>query len=153
MDLLQEFNKKYLGQSDYDPTAASLSKSFYDEYLSLSAVGNDIRPTTASPWPPSPLDLLRSSFGKPSANHSFVQDACFETSFVLVLKSGLFEPADILALHRCHPLLSHLLCVLAYTSAATTFSGSPGTTLTGTSSSHWTTIKLTHSLCASSTIT
>jgi hypothetical protein len=37
MDLLREFNKKYLGQSDYDPTAASLGKSFYDDYLSLSA--------------------------------------------------------------------------------------------------------------------
>jgi hypothetical protein len=114
MDLLREFNKKYLGQSDYDPTAASLGKSFYDKYLSLSAVGNDIRPTTASPRPPSPRDLLRSSFGKTSANHSFVQEACFETSFVIVLKSGFFEPADILALHRCHPLLSHLLCACVH---------------------------------------
>jgi hypothetical protein len=53
--------------------------------------------------------LCRSSFGKPSANHSFVQDACFEILYVLVLKSGFFEPADILTLHRCHPLLSYLL--------------------------------------------
>jgi hypothetical protein len=80
MDLLREFNKKYLGQPDYDLAAAFLGKSFYDKYLSLSAVGNDIRPTTALPQPPSPRVLLRSSFGKPSANHSFVQDACFETS-------------------------------------------------------------------------
>jgi hypothetical protein len=58
MDLLREFNKKYLGQSDYDPTVASLGKSFYDEYQSLSAVGNDIHPnTTSSPWPPSPRNL------------------------------------------------------------------------------------------------
>ncbi len=114
MELLREFNKKYLGQSDYDPTAATLGKSFYDKYLSLSAVGNDIRSTTASPRPLSPRVLLRSSFGKPSANHSFVQDACFETSFGLVLKSGIFEPADILALHRCHPLLSHLLCACVH---------------------------------------
>ena len=114
MNLLREFNKKYLGQSDYDPTAASLGKSFYDDYLSLSAVGNDIRSTTTSPRPPSPRVLLRSSFGKPSTNHSFVQDACFETSFVLVLKSGFFEPADILALHSCHALLSHLLCACVH---------------------------------------
>jgi hypothetical protein len=81
MDLLWEFNKKYLGQSDYNPTAASLGKSFYDEYLSLSAIGNDIFPNaTSSPQPPSPCDLLQSSFGKPSASHSFVQDACFKTS-------------------------------------------------------------------------
>ena len=29
MDLLFVFNKNYLEQSDYDPTAASLSESFY----------------------------------------------------------------------------------------------------------------------------
>jgi hypothetical protein len=111
MDLLREFNKKYLSQSDLDPTIASLGKSFYDAYLSLSAIGNDIRPNATSlPRPPSPRDLLHSSFGKPSASHSFVQDACFETSYVLVLKSGFFEPADILALHRCQHILSHLLC-------------------------------------------
>jgi hypothetical protein len=114
MDVLREFNKKYLGQSDYDPAAAFLSKSFYDKYLPLSAIGNDIRPTTALPRRPLPRVLLRSSFGKPSENHSFVQDACFETSYVLILKSGFFEPADILVLHRCHPLLSHLLCACVH---------------------------------------
>jgi hypothetical protein len=76
MDLLREFNKKYLGQSDYDPTAASLGKSFYDAYLLLYAVGNDIHTnTTSSTQPPLPCNLLRSSFGKPSASHSFIQDA------------------------------------------------------------------------------
>ena len=29
---------------------------------------------------------------------------------MLVLKVGLFKPADILVLHQCHPLLSRLLC-------------------------------------------
>jgi hypothetical protein len=89
MHLLWEFNKKYLGQSDYDPTAASLGKSFYDAYLSISSIGNDIRPNaTLSPRPLSPRDLLCSSFGKPSTSHSFVQGACFKTSYVLILKSG-----------------------------------------------------------------
>jgi hypothetical protein len=114
MDLLREFNKKYLGQSDYDPAAASLGKLFYNKYLSLSDVGNDIRPTTASPRPPSPRALLRSAFCRPSASHSFVQEARFETSFVIILKSGFFEPAEILALHRCHPLLLHLLCACVH---------------------------------------
>ena len=36
MRLLTEFNKKYLGNPDHDPTVASLGKSFYDRYLSLS---------------------------------------------------------------------------------------------------------------------
>ena len=111
MRLLTEFNKKYLGHPDHDPTAASLGKSFYDRYLSLSTVGNDTRANDAPPQrPPAPRTLLRSSFGRPSANHSFNQEACFETTYVLVLKSGFFEPSDILALHQCHPLLSHLLC-------------------------------------------
>jgi hypothetical protein len=87
MDLLWEFNKKYLGQSDYNPTAASLGKLFYDDYLSLSAIGNDIHPNaTSSAWPPLPCNLLGSSFGKLSTSHSFVQDACFETSYELVIK-------------------------------------------------------------------
>jgi hypothetical protein len=59
-------------------------------------------------------DLLRSSFGRPSVNHSFVQEASFETSFVLILKSRFFEPGDILALHRSHPLLLHLLCACVH---------------------------------------
>jgi hypothetical protein len=33
---------------------------------------------------------------------------------MLVLKSGFFEPADILALHQCHPLLLHLLCTCVH---------------------------------------
>ena len=33
---------------------------------------------------------------------------------MLVLKSGFFEPADILALHSCHALLSHLLCACVH---------------------------------------
>jgi hypothetical protein len=112
MDLLREFNKS---QSEYNPTAASLGKLFYDNYLSLSAIDNDIRPNaTSSARPPSQHALLHSSFGKPSASHSFVQDACFKTSYVLALKSGFFEPVDILDLHGCHPLLSHLLCACIY---------------------------------------
>ncbi len=36
MHLLKEYNKKYLGYVDYNPSAASLGKSFYERYLSLS---------------------------------------------------------------------------------------------------------------------
>jgi len=41
MHLLREYNKKYLGYANYDPSTASLGESFYACYLSLSAVGND----------------------------------------------------------------------------------------------------------------
>ena len=103
--------KKYLGHPDYDPTTALLSKSLYNAYFVLSSVGNDIRTNdTSSPWPPSMRTLLSSSFGRPSPNHSFLQEACFETLYVLVLKAGFFELSDILGLHMCHPLFSHLLC-------------------------------------------
>ena len=64
MHLLRDFNKKYLGHEDYDPNAASLGKSFCDNYLSLAALGND---TTHNGKPPprlpSPHDLSRSLFG------------------------------------------------------------------------------------------
>jgi len=61
------FNKKYLGHEDYDPNAASLGKSFYDNYLSLSAISNDKthngKPT---PQPPSPHNLYCSLFRRSS---------------------------------------------------------------------------------------
>jgi hypothetical protein len=41
MRLLRDFNKKYLGHEDYDPNAASLGKSFFDNYISLAAISND----------------------------------------------------------------------------------------------------------------
>jgi hypothetical protein len=41
MHLLQEYNKKYLRYADYNHSAGSLSKSFYNNYLALSAIGND----------------------------------------------------------------------------------------------------------------
>ena len=66
------------------------------------------------PRPPLLQALLRLSFGQSIINHSFHQEACFETSYVLILKAGLFEPSDILALHKCHPLLSHLLCACVH---------------------------------------
>jgi hypothetical protein len=52
MHLLWEYNKTYLGYADYDPSAASLGKSFYERYLSLSAIGNDTRANDASSHTP-----------------------------------------------------------------------------------------------------
>jgi hypothetical protein len=115
MHLLCDFNKKYLGHRDYDPNVALLGKSFYDKYLSLAAVSNDkTYHGIHAQWPPLPRDLYRSLFGRPSINHSFLQDACFKTLYVIVLKSRFFELTNILALHECHPLLSHLLCACVH---------------------------------------
>ena len=59
MRLLREYNKKYLGYTNYDPSTASLGESFYARYLSLSAVGNDAHANDAhSTMRPSPHTLL-----------------------------------------------------------------------------------------------
>ncbi len=61
MRLLREYNKKYLGYADYDPSTASLGESFYARYLSLSVIGNDTRANDVPPQrPPAPRTLLRS---------------------------------------------------------------------------------------------
>jgi hypothetical protein len=88
MCILHEYNKKYLGYADYDPSAASLGESFYARSLSLSAVGNDTRANDATTtMRPSPRTLLRKPFGLTSPDHSFYRQACFETAFVPILKS------------------------------------------------------------------
>ena len=111
MHLLREYNKKYLGYANYDPSTSSLGDSFYVRYLSLSAIGNDTCANNVSPTTrPSPRALLRKPFGCTSPHHSFHQQACFETAYVPIIKSGFFTPADILKLHEWHPLLSHLIC-------------------------------------------
>ena len=59
MRLLCEYNKKYLGFANYDPSTASLGESFYACYLSLSAIGNDACANAApSTTRPSPRTLL-----------------------------------------------------------------------------------------------
>jgi len=86
-----------------------------NDWTTLSAVGNDTRVNDATPpMRPPPHTLLQNSFGCSSLDHSFHQQACFETAFVPILKSGFFEPVDILALHDCHPLLSHLICACVH---------------------------------------
>ena len=68
MHLLREYNKKYLGYADYDPTAASLGKSFYNNYLLLTAIANDIctndSTKTLRGVPPSANALLQGTFGR-----------------------------------------------------------------------------------------
>ena len=95
-----------------NPSTASISESVYVCYISLSAIGNDTRANDVSP--PLGLRLAHSSgnlCGCTSHLHSFHQQACFETAFVLITKSGFFKPSDILMLHECQPLLSHLICM------------------------------------------
>ena len=114
ISLLREYNTKYLGLPDYDPRWATLGEEFYSSYLSLATVGNDISTDSAlgkkpcAPRP-TPLQLMTKGFGIPSLSHSFHQEPTFETTYVVVLKSGFFTPDNILTLHETHPLLSHTL--------------------------------------------
>ncbi len=89
-----------------------LSENFYNSYRSLAAVGNDISSapgTNPCASIPTPHQLRTRGFGNPSLSHTFHQEPTFETTYVVVVKSGFFTPSDIVALHDTHPLLSHLL--------------------------------------------
>ena len=101
---LRAFNKKYLGFSDYDETQAALGKSFYDKL-------NKINDVCSGEWKqdiPSRISLLKGGFGRPDINHSFNQEACFDTAVFSVIKSGFLEPPDIVNLFDSHPLINHL---------------------------------------------
>ena len=89
-----------------------LGENFYNSYRSLAAVGNDISSapgTNPRASIPTPHQLRTRGFGNPSLSHTFHQEPTFETTYVVVVKSGFFTPSDIVALHDTHPLLSHLL--------------------------------------------
>ena len=103
---LDEFNKKYLGLADFDTTAASLGEQFY---LRLTASRDDI--LRESPWTsslPSRTTLLRTAFGRPDSNHSFTQEASFETCLLPLLRSGFVDVTTTIALLATHPLVLHL---------------------------------------------
>ena len=103
---LAEFNKKYLGLSDYDTTAAALGESFYSR---LTATRDDILllvPWTASL--PSKSALRLTAFGRSDTDHSFTQEASFETCLLPLLKSGYLSAPDTYSLLDTHPLVSHL---------------------------------------------
>lgn len=59
---------------------------------------------------PTPSALLRSPFGRPSSNHSFTQDASFDTTIFTVFKYGIgfFELADFAMICTIFPPLQHL---------------------------------------------
>jgi hypothetical protein len=62
----------------------------------------------SQPTPPSPTTLRTSGFGQISPNHSFTQEACFETVLIHIFKSGMLHSNDLHHLLRVHPLFQHL---------------------------------------------
>ena len=104
---LQEFNKKLLGNKDYDVTAAALGEIFYSSLTTCNDVLFE-RPAWHSTMPTRTQLFRRTTFGKPDLNHSFAQEACFETTLLHTLCSGFLTPADTVSLFTVHPLIGHL---------------------------------------------
>jgi hypothetical protein len=105
---LIEFNKKHMGLIDYDDAKAQLGELFY---TNLTSVCNDVHHRNQPAWKkalPTRLDLTSEGFGQPDLNHSFSQEACFETTVLHTLCSSFLAPTDTLAVMGAHPLIGHL---------------------------------------------
>eukprot|EP00804_Cyclotella_cryptica_P019196 CCRYP_006111-RA/>CCRYP_006111-RA protein AED:0.13 eAED:0.35 QI:0/0/0/1/0/0/2/0/649 len=57
---------------------------------------------------PTPTELRTKGFGRTSADHSFRQEAAFETTLICLFKSGVLDAADRAQLFAAHPLIKHL---------------------------------------------
>ena len=58
---------------------------------------------------PTKYEIMKSStFGKPSIDHSFTSEACFEHVTIFILKSGFLHKNDNEKLLESHPLIKHL---------------------------------------------
>ena len=65
---------------------------------------------------PTRYDVMRTSrFGKPSLDHSFTSEACFEHILIHILKTDVLSLCDTEALLSCHPLFLHLHNMLHWT--------------------------------------
>jgi hypothetical protein len=98
-------------------TLLNLTKSTWDYslgklfYTNLTSVCNDVHHHDQPDWKktlPTRSDLISEGFGQPDLNHSFSQEACFETTVLHTLCSGFLNPTDTLAVMEAHPLIGHL---------------------------------------------
>jgi len=65
---------------------------------------------------PTRYDVMRTSrFGKPSLDHSFTSEACFEHILIHILKTDFLSLCDTEALLSYHPLFLHLHNMLHWT--------------------------------------
>ena len=112
---LREYNKKILGDEQFDARAAALGESFFAS-LSFPALSNDAT-ILAGPlyhnhcddisWRrtlPTPHALRASGFGKPDLLHSFLVEPCLETSLYPILHSGYLDINFLISLCSSHTL-------------------------------------------------
>ena len=81
-----------------------------EEMFSLNEATAEAEAVATALGLPSVNDLLHSSYGKPSKDHSFTQEASFETVIFQVLKvgAGYLDETDLKSLKASHPLIGHL---------------------------------------------
>lgn len=98
-----------------DGKSDTIVKSVMDELISNTAKLHEIdeinKEADGTLWKlglPPVTELLNGNFGRPSRDHSFTQEASFETTVFQVLKSGYLENKDSSCLGETHPLLQHL---------------------------------------------
>ena len=66
---------------------------------------------------PTKLQVLQdSAFGKPSLQHSFTSQACFEHTLIFLLKNNFLDDSDTMNLLSSHPLFQHLHKMLTWSS-------------------------------------
>lgn len=96
-----------MGYEDYHHSSAVLGESFYNSLV----VCNDVR-LEDEHWKhtvPTKNELLRrKAFGQQDIDHSFSQEAAFETTLLHVLTSGYLDPTDTIHVCETHPLVMHL---------------------------------------------
>jgi len=65
---------------------------------------------------PSVNELLKTEFGRPNKDHSFTQEASFETIVFQVMKRGYeyLDEASKMTLKAAHPLLDHMRTMIQY---------------------------------------
>ena len=57
---------------------------------------------------PTAAKLLKTKFGRPDNDHSVTQEACGETTLLLLMKSQYLDEQSKQALHASHPLVAHM---------------------------------------------
>ena len=111
---LVEHNKKYRGIDSAMPDPLEGKQPLRttgDVYLAMQALFGRREAPPQPAWRsalPTRSLLHRGRMGRPDGNHSFTQEASFETSLFCVLTSGYLDYTGFASLADVHPLILHL---------------------------------------------
>lgn len=100
---LKQYRKTYLGINSELSADQRIGKFVASEtFPPLGQVQQDKEP-------PTPTELRTTGFGQTSINHSFNQEASFETTLLCIVKSGFLDEESKKELGETHPLIEHLI--------------------------------------------